>query len=222
MSRLFDSPDWLIPQGVAVRYAPGAAALSAQMFGRVLADTEVAQMIGALDDAEIAVSLHKRFSLALFFESFHPWLILQERTLRRDNSGGLYFHNDFFTVRKPIAPKQLGLFSFLRQVVGARAQGLAYLATWAAGDYSRRNELNGYFTWARFGYDAPLVASDRARLPRAWAGVATLNELMLHGGKDLWLRHGSERRMIFDLADDSSSLKVLSKYLAEKRIEVQF
>ena len=78
---MLENPDWLIPQRVTVNYAPGAAALLAQFFGRVVSAAEVAQMVGALDDAEVYVGLHKRFSPALFFEVFHPALITRQREI---------------------------------------------------------------------------------------------------------------------------------------------
>jgi len=85
---------------------------------------------------------------------------------------------------------------------------------WAAGDVRDRSN-NGYYTWARFGFDAYL-GPEKVFLPPHLSRVKTTNDLMLNGGHLWWKQHGSQRSMVFDLAEDSSMMQVFQAYLKEK------
>jgi predicted N-acetyltransferase YhbS len=49
----------------------------------------------------------------------------------------------------------------------------------------------GYMVWPKFGFDGPLPAAIRGRLPEAFRGARTLGELLkMPGGRAWWQEHG--------------------------------
>jgi hypothetical protein len=166
-------------QNITVNYAAGAADLALDLFGRAVADEELAAAAGALDGAALNVSVRK--GRELFVEITHPLIVRQERGFRRDANGELYIWNHHFEKRHD-APPGVGLLSFRTQVGGARRLGVRRIELWAAGDRNDRS-YNGYYTWARFGFDAPLTQEEKRRLSilPQFAGAQTVNDLILRG-----------------------------------------
>ena len=128
-------------------------------------------------------------------------------------------HNDLFRT-SAAAPPGTGLRSFARQVAGARALGVSYIEAYAAGSL-RTPDWNGYYTWARFGYNADLYEEELLLLSTQskFSGIADLNDLIrLPEGIAWWKRYGRGRNMTFDLSDGSKSLSILRDYLWEKGV----
>jgi hypothetical protein len=199
---------------ITLKHDAGAFDLARELFGREVADEELAAAVGALDGATLNVSVRK--GSELFVEIAHPLIVRQERGFRRDSNGDLYIWNHHFEKRHD-APPGVGLRSFKRQVEGARQLGVMRIELWAAGDLNDRS-YNGYLTWAIFGFDAPLTAgeclelSEYPRLTRA----RTVNDLFRLGGREWWKDHGTARRLRFDLADDSSMMQQFKIHLKNK------
>ncbi len=103
----------------------------------------------------------------------------------------------------------------MRQVQAAQALGLTRFELWAAGHPGDQTH-NGWLTWPKFGFDAPLNKLDLASLPRALARARTLNDIMRLKAHDWWSKQGAERTMIFYLRTDSSMMKQFRWYLSEK------
>src|SRR5262249_45375412 len=97
---------------------------------------------------------------------------------------------------------------------GARALGVKRIECWAAG-HINDSRYTGYFRWARYGFDAPLSASEKTglSLDARYAGAETVNDLMLLGGSEWWRVRGSERKMVFVPDEKSSMMQVLKQYL---------
>jgi hypothetical protein len=92
--------------------------------------------------------------------------------------------------------------------------GITRFELWAAGNV-RDTSRNGYYTWARFGFDA-LLENEKMFLPFRLSQAQRINELILKGEQGWWKQHGSERSMVFHLAEDSSMMTVLRAYQKEK------
>jgi hypothetical protein len=199
---------------ITVKYAAGAADLARDLFGRAVADEELAASVGAIDGATLTVRVRKGGEL--FVEIAHPLIVRQERGFRRDANGELYIWNYHFEKRHD-APPGVGLLSFRTQVKGARRLGVQRIELWAAGDFKDRS-YNGYYTWARFGFDAPLTQEEKRRLSALsqFVGAQTVNDLMKCGGRQWWRDNGSARKMRFDLNEDSSMMRVFNDYLEDK------
>ena len=169
-----------------------------------------------MDDSRLEVY---SFDAQVMTLAHHHWLQAeQQRYLYRDAQGDLVIKNHLFKLHD-YAPDGLGLESFIRQVLGARAIGAKRLLTFAAGDYSVKDEWIGYYVWPRFGFNADLDLIERRFLPPLLRGAKTINDLLKRGGQDYWFRYGFGREMIFELDARSNSIKTLILYWREKQYE---
>lgn len=195
-----------------VIYQEGARFLAQSYFGRALADEEIAHLAGALDGAEVIVSARR---IGLYLEVKDTRFQRYETSIRQDTDGSLFaFLHHIYAAQ----PKQgFGLAAFARQVAAARKLGLKGFRLYAAGYY--KSDENGYYTWARYGFDAPLRAEEQEQLPAAYRGVQTVNELIQNGGQSWWQRRGDARAMYFDLSLNSAMMKTFRAYLREKGIK---
>jgi hypothetical protein len=201
-------------QAVTINYKTGAVKLARQLLGRRPADEELARLAGALDGARVNVTAKKKKSWLYLAVDDPARFEVYETSVRRDARGDLYAY--IHEVRTAVGRRGqgLGLQAFRRQVAGARALGVKRFELWAAGNI-RDTANNGYYTWARFGFDAPL-GNERVFLPAQLSAARTINDVILGGGHEWWKQHGSERTMIFDLNDSSSMMQVLRAYLQGK------
>jgi SPP1 gp7 family putative phage head morphogenesis protein len=105
----------------------------------------------------------------------------------------------------------LGTKIFSEQVEYAASKGFLYIET-LAGDVGK----NGYYTWARLGYDAKLVGTRHKELfPKA----NNLSDLMrTKRGRDWWKANGRAFKGRFDLRSGSTSLKVLRNYVKRRKL----
>ena len=164
-----------------------------------------------LTGALLRVSVSKA---ELLVSIIHPYVDEQQRGFRRDRDSRLYIWNHRFEKRHA-APAGIGLQSFVQQVSGARKLGVARIETFATGEAHDRR-YNGYYVWALFGYDAPLTLAEQRLLLPPLRGAKTLNELFELGGESWWQEHGTARRMVFELAAESTMMKRLRAYLRKK------
>ena len=199
---------------IQVHYKPGARKTAVALLGQLVPDEQLAALAGALDGATVHLSAHGD---SLFFDVQHPDVVFQQRRLARDELGRLYVRN-LYLEKQPWGQPLLGLRALLRQIEAGQALGIAYLTTFASGS-AYEDGWNGYYTWARYGFDAELPARVREELPPSFASVRTLNELLQQGGAPYWKKHGLESEMIFDLRPNSSTIQTLQGYLAHLRKE---
>lgn len=204
-----------LPKNVKVQYSEGAKEMVRKLFGRRVSDRALSGAVGALDGAIVRI---KAIPAGVDATIIHKYIDDQSRTIQKDRDGKLRILNDYFRKSRN-APKQVGIISFAREVAGARALGVDYISTFAAGSYGD-TYYNGYYTWARFGYNANLTGSEIDELPPALKSATTLNQLMrLPGGPEWWKVYGIGREMRFDLGENSESLRILQDYLREHRID---
>jgi hypothetical protein len=200
---------------VSASYEEGAAEFSRQLFGRNIPNEDLAAAVGAPDGSNLNVTVRMN-GQELHVEVIHPWIKEQRRGFRRDDKGNLFIWNHRLEKDRG-APPGFGLKVFARQVAGARRLGVKRIELWAAGN-ARDGAHNGYYTWARFGFDAPLSKRDRLLLPDELVGAKTTNDLMKVGAAEWWKKNGDDRSMVFDLADDSSMMAAFKSYLNEKGV----
>jgi 8-oxo-dGTP pyrophosphatase MutT (NUDIX family) len=172
----------------------------------------------------------------------HPHIDHCQRTLHHDQDGNLVMHNDLFFLKKKQRGSGMGLQVFSEEVRTLARLGVDRIETCAG----KGGIMNGYYTWAVLGYDAPLyagfISSKRLRNQllkpylrrdgkvrpalseeQADAAVAqlkgarTVQDLMaVPEGREYWLRNGYQVGMRFDLKEGSRSLQVLNAYLQAK------
>lgn len=200
-------------------YAEGSREFARQLIARDFTDEELAEAVGALDDATLKV-VKKKGADELRIEVEHPRIKEQHRWMRRDEKGDLLIFN-FKFYKHSGAPPEVGLDSFQRQVVGAQALGVKRIETFAAGNHESLKSKNevGYLVWAKFGFDARLAVEQRMQLQQTpeLATVETLNELIsLPAGEEWWKLNGSPMKMVFELTADSSMMRVFRRHLKKK------
>lgn len=196
-----------------VIYSEGAQDFGAQLFNCFVSDEELAAATGALSGAMLFVRIWKQAELRV--EMQHEYIEEYSLMFRRDLRGALYIWNDRIE-KKRDAPKGVLLECHLLQVENAPQLGVERLELYAAGD-RKDTRYNGYYVWPLYGYDAPLTNADRVLLTPDLAETRTIQDIFALGGNDWWSHHGDARRMVFDLAPNSPSMKRFQTYLRLKR-----
>lgn len=198
------------PQNVTVEISRYAQELFHQYVGRNATNQELAWAVGALDDARVTV--YDLMSGDLFITIEHPDIKKQERYLKVER-GQFVIDNSYF-VKRPGAPRGIGAKSFARQVVGAQRIGAKKIKTLAGGALGE--DMNGYYTWPRLGYNAPLSEYVQQLLP------PTLKSKDLHelfskpGGPEWWMINGVQQSMEFDLRPGGEHERRLFEYLRDR------
>jgi SPP1 gp7 family putative phage head morphogenesis protein len=210
------------PRNIEVLFEGGAGEILEKVLGRKLTPNEVGGLVGGFDGAKVRAF---NTPIGLAFEIDHPLIQVQRRILSIDEDGELFMHNVLFRTTRT-APKGMGTKAFATQVHHAEKFGISYIDTEAAGDFKSSHDKkgwNGYYTWARLGYNAPLDEADWEKFPLTYRGLPDLHSLFQQeNGPLVWKYHGSGRPMVFDLDRESTSWRLLQKYLHQKGFGVEF
>jgi len=102
-----------------------------------------------------------------------------------------------------------------------RSNGFNQITVTAGGSYG--SSMNGYYTWARFGYESkgnPTLGvsgfNDYAR-QNGLAEVRNFKQVMAtEQGREWWKRNGRQWSGTFDLKDNSYSMNTLNSYQQER------
>ncbi|EIC28016.1 phage head morphogenesis protein, SPP1 gp7 [Methylomicrobium album] len=176
-----------------------------------------ASMMGAPDGSVIELIAVDN---AYEFEATGP--LLQNAMLRhlQADVSGLVMHNDYFALEPAFRKQKIGTRSFAQQVATLATLGVVSIETYAAGSFEEK-AYNGYYTWPRLGYDAPLTAQDIAALPPELRTARSVLDLMAsEAGRAWWQTHGGPREMVFDLSAGSRSRRILQAYLENQGIRL--
>lgn len=196
---------------------------------KILKGASMASLVGAPDDSQVSVAL--QFS--------HPtgdrssWRVevkgdgikRMERVVKYSADGGLVIDNIDLKTTKPGLGRQL-----LRdQVSNAIASGVKQITAEAAGhgpkssfaDEGKESQFNGYYTWARYGYDSPLDkipgASTRNAVKAKFPEAENLSDVMATAeGRSWWKDNGSRFFGTFDTTPGSRSMNIFTAYLKAK------
>ncbi len=137
-----------------------------------------------------------------------------------DGEPFLYFDWVLFSTQ---AGKGFGAVAFFRAAQAAsraRFQRIDLLAAGGAGyKHQWTREFNGYHSWARFGFNAPLHASTLA-LIKDHPKLSGCTELLdiIDNDPEWWKQNGDGCELTFDLRSGSRSWYTLTKYLSEKEL----
>ena len=101
----------------------------------------------------------------------------------------------------------------------ATEQGFDRITCTAAGK-GGENGQNGYYTWARLGFDADLTDSMVSRAKADGFEAKKVSDLMgSPEGRSWWKNNGSCLEMTFDLSEDSYSQRTLANYMSSRSDE---
>ena len=159
---------------------------------------ELATLSGSDDEATITVEVGDVDEFTISSSDGYDSV----RKVYRDGDKSV-IENQNFTVHE--TGNGTGTLVFARQVSAAISARVARIETYAA----RGEGMNGYYTWPRLGYDAPVP--DEVTLPAKFEGVERISQLMMTpDGRDWWKENGVSTGMTFDLNEGSLSRKVLA------------
>ena len=102
-------------------------------------------------------------------------------------------------------------------VTEARNQGYTRIDTLAIGSPESKN--NGYYTWARFGFDGKIDDTMKKKVYQELGVEAeTVQDIIASpNGLEWWRKNGSDIELSFDLSDKSESMKMWKKYKEGKK-----
>lgn len=124
--------------------------------------------------------------------------------------------NDEFKIKDESRYKKTGGLIFESQVKMLRAAGFKRIDTYAA----RSDEYNGYYTWPRLGYDAPLNSYAQADILKD-TGIKAETFLELFKtveGREWWRQRGASVHLSYSLQDKEKNkhIKTMFNYLNQK------
>ena len=203
------------PAGYRVTYEPGAKLGAKELFGREIADKDLAELGGALPGSTVLIQ--SRAGMLNIRVSGPHLDSYSYRHIRKDN-GKLVMGNDYLRVARTERRSGIGTKIFATQVSAARKLGVDEIRVHAA----KGAGFNGYYTWARLGYKLNVNTNTR-RLAQAqgFGKVVSTHDLMTKpGGAEFWKAYGHDTTGSFSLKDSAKSMEVFKAYAASKGIRV--
>lgn len=202
----------------------------ADLFGDDFGLDDLATVVGAPDDAEVYV---EPISNGLKVTVLHSDFANVNYKIKKDSDNDVYLYINEFFLSDQTKGRGLGSDVFANTVQGAKEFGVSYINLWAAGSAS--GDMNGYYTWPRFGFNQSIydIAHVRERDPGAYDPGAedlvdkiykdfpdassVLDIMITKKGRDWWKENG--RNLFdakFDLSDNSRSMQVFNTYMEER------
>lgn len=188
------------------------------LLGEHATPQDIASVVGAPDDARVLAGSGRKESMSVTVTGKG---YRAERNLGKDADGRTFIENVEIRIDKDQQGKGLGSQIFSRQVEHAQKMGVGYIKT-EASKGTKDDPLNGYYTWARLGYDQPvskMSAGMQAKVKQAFPKAESVLDVMsTKGGRDWWKQNGETlKEAHFDLTPGSRSLKVLAAYQQERK-----
>ncbi|QZA80845.1 hypothetical protein [Deefgea piscis] len=186
--------------------------------GRQINAELAAKLTGAPDGSTIEmwleddISAHFKIRNALFEAP-------AEREIQAYDGGYILVLNNYLRIKPEYQSQGIGVRMFAHEVSTAKELGVTQIMLWAAGN-SKDTTYNGYYTWARFGFDAELTDADKADLPSELAHNQTIQDLMQTAfGREWWKKNGTGRTMFFDVQEEAN-WRLLMNYLNDKGVKI--
>jgi GNAT superfamily N-acetyltransferase len=195
---------------VKVNYDDSAQILLQNLIGDV-SENQLARLVGAMDGSLIDL---QRCADKLFVRVFHPFVKVQDLFISRDSRNEIFIYFDRIELRKQFQGQGIYRNLFVRQVEEARKLNVQYFALFAEGNYG--SQMNGYYSWAKFGFNAFLTKEEIADLPDFLGQARTVNDIMLFEGDEYWRIFGTAKEMNFDVSEHSRQVEVLVNYVKDK------
>lgn len=206
-----------------VSYEAGTKPLLKKILGKAPEPEELAALAGG---AGGTVRIEHNGEGRLLLRVKHKYLDPEHddgesyRFLEKGPDGRPQLKNESLHVAES-APPGTGTRILATQARMAERLGIPRIITDAGGTAS--SGMNGYYTWPRLGYNAPLRASVQRDLPANLKGATTTHELFARpGGAEWWRENGSGMNgMVFETHKGSPSRQILDGYLEQKDIRLE-
>jgi GNAT superfamily N-acetyltransferase len=155
-----------------------------EYFGEGHSADSFARAVGAGPRDKVTIGRTQRGELAAVVEGKHHRAV---RFFQKDAAGQRVIRNEEIVVKPGMQGRGVASALLERQKRQAAALGVAELHATAA----RSSKYGGYYALPRMGYDAPIEASVRAKLPKAMKKAKNVSDLMASAeGRAWWKEHG--------------------------------
>jgi len=182
-------------------------------FGKELSDSEIAGLAGAPSGTIVRAKLtglEESVRLKVVGKEMHA-----TRTIEKFSSESpIVIKNEYLEVSESQQGHGIGTQMLVTEADQASALGVSKITTEAAFGTG----FNGYYTWARLGYNAPFPPS-YVRSPNWASGVKTMTDMMAlpatadhQSGASWWKANGKTWEGTFDLKPGSQSFQILHAY----------
>lgn len=184
--------------------------------GLDLSAEQIIDLCGALSGSKVRVMLGRNDNDMPVIECVirHPQIISAAyRNFLMDDEGKLVVQNERLHMQDD-APAGIGTRLVAQQVKAAKQLGASRIELYAA----QKMGCNGYYTWPRMGFNAPIPPDLQEQLPEALHDCKTTNDLMLSdGGADWWRTHGTPLQVTLAF-DNPNSMHVWNTYARAKGV----
>jgi hypothetical protein len=155
---------------------PAASRTLVESVGMPDAATVRVTQAGAFDK-KFSDDSPKKGARGVRVEVEHPDLGRVSRFVGIDGKGKRFVRNEILEVNKDKQGGGLGADIFRKQVEASSAEGVDYIETHAVGSFG--SSYNGYYTWAQFGYNAPVRAGKKwAPVKTAFPAASSIQDVM--------------------------------------------
>ena len=176
----------------------------------------VRDISGAPDNSKLIVMMPSENDEAFEIEVIHPLVKDCYRTVFLDDGKPYLLTNSLLKLERP-RPRRFGAFLFGKQVETARKNGMKYIQCNAYRN--DENYFNGYYTWLRFGYDAPIPANIRRKMPSQFQSFEMMSDINADAAAREWFKeYGISWDATFMLNDGSTSMQQFNKYMKESGV----
>ncbi len=210
----------VIPKNLEIdaRQAPQLAASAKKLFGKDVDPHTLAAAAGATENAKVRFVDLGKDGIHVFIEGDG---YKAERRFTTQRSGFLGLGGKSVVCENRIIKVEatgggLGTKIFTNQVNTLKSLGVGSIKCDAKGQAG--SKANGYSTWFKAGYNAPVPKDVAAKLPPALRGAKDMAALTsTKEGRDWWAANGhTVEGAKFDLKDNSLSMRRLGAYLEER------
>lgn len=219
---------WLTGTGIRLDGVDLASTDHFELPFGIFSTVEFAHLFSIFDGSRVHQQAEKSPNLdeappGLYFTIVHPRLIesghknLLGVFQRADASSDLFIedmHIDHYYLARHRAPPALGTLAFALCAITAHLAGMGRITLVAADGRGGRTRYVGAKVWPKLGFDAPLLPGETAHAVHL-AGCATVQDVMAEDAA-WWAKHGTQRRMAFELGAGSASWRTLLPYAARK------
>lgn len=188
---------------------------------QIFSKEDLVKLSGAIDGSEVKIlhypepnTMYEYPTVSIIVKKTDVYEDTMQRTIQLvDNQ--LILENEYQVLQPNQRGKGLAVWALANQVKTAKKLGVTYIHTSAAGS-PNNTAFNGYYTWARLGFNTKFTDADRIIFPNL-VQIEDMADLMATSwGAEWWKKHGWAEKLNFDLAQDSKSIKLLENYLRER------
>ena len=180
---------------------------SAKVRGR-----EIAKLVGAPDESQVYIEKDMEDDSAVLITVYQRRFMDDARFTLRKSDDGPELHIESIDLEDDM-PKGTGTAMVWRMVRESRKLGVQSISLTALRD----NISNGYYTWARLGFDGFLPDSSRKRLQGTpFRHAKMVSDLMRSAeGRAWWKENGETMPMSFDPNKGSFNSAILESYVGD-------